>query len=230
MKKRKALQIIFIWEITIIFIVCKELIIPLAIISFLYAIHYTRLRYLYMKKKNANKRKSNVRSRSKKDLSKTLEVRTPTKKSEITGSRNYVETDQELTPYERSLVGLPISLDEVNDITGEDFENILFNRFKSMDFIVYYTPTSGDFGADLIIDLENTSVVVQIKRYNYKQGRTVGVKAVQEVLGAIIYYKADRGMVITNATYTNAARELAKSAKNIVLWDREDLKKNLNFY
>ncbi len=56
--------------------------------------------------------------------------------------------------------------------------------------------------------------VIQAKFYS----SPVGNKAVQEVVASIGMYKADKGIVITNNTFTPAAIELAK-ANNIELVD-----------
>ena len=60
--------------------------------------------------------------------------------------------------------------------------------------------------------------VIQAKFYSYP----VGNKAVQEVVASIGMYKADKGIVITNNTFTPAAMELAK-ANNIELVDGEKI-------
>ena len=62
--------------------------------------------------------------------------------------------------------------------------------------------------------------VVQAK---IQQG-SVGIKAVQEVTGAIGYYQANLGLVITNSKFTEPAKNLAASNK-IELWDRDNFKK-----
>jgi restriction system protein len=65
-------------------------------------------------------------------------------------------------------------------------------------------------------------IVVQAKRY---QG-TVGIKAVQEAVGAIKQYNCDRAMVVTNSYFSQEARTLA-NANGVKLWDRNELAKRL---
>ncbi len=57
----------------------------------------------------------------------------------------------------------------------------------------------------------------------------MGIKAVQEVASARPYYKANKAMVITTSRYSRNAVKLAEAC-NIVLWDGELLKKELNLY
>ena len=58
------------------------------------------------------------------------------------------------------------------------------------------------------------------------RGRTVGLAAVQQAAGARLHYGANRAMVVTNATFTPAARELA-ATNDVVLWDRDDIAREL---
>ena len=67
------------------------------------------------------------------------------------------------------------------------------------------------------------TVAVQAKRYN----STIGVKAVQEVIGSMAYYRTDVGLVVTNSYYSKNAVELAR-ANDVILWDREVLVRMMN--
>lgn len=75
-------------------------------------------------------------------------------------------------------------------------------------------------GADVVAYKDNEKYVIQVKFYN----NPVGNKAVQEVVGAIGMYKADKGIVVTNSTFTPSAVELA-NANNVELVDREKIEK-----
>lgn len=103
-------------------------------------------------------------------------------------------------------------------VTGEEFEIYLKDFFSKLGYEVEITKTSGDQGADLIIIKDSIKTVVQAKFYS----TTVGNKAVQEVVGAIKFYGADCGMVVTNSTFTKSAIDLA-SANNIELVDGQIL-------
>jgi len=73
-------------------------------------------------------------------------------------------------------------------------------------------------GADVIAYKDDIKYVIQVKFYN----NPVGNKAVQEVVGAIGMYKADKGIVVTNSTFTSSAVELA-NANNIELVDGDKI-------
>ena len=65
--------------------------------------------------------------------------------------------------------------------------------------------------------------MVQAKRYK----SNVGIQAVQEILGAQAYYKAQEAWVVTNSEYTKSAVALAHKS-NVRLLDRNDLIKLQN--
>lgn len=110
------------------------------------------------------------------------------------------------------------SIQEVDEMTGIEFEYFLFYKFRQRKYRVKTTPVSGDYGADLLLKKKREKIVVQAKRYQ----RDVGIAAVQEVIGSIAYYDADIGIVITNSYFTPNAINLAK-ANQVILWDRKRL-------
>lgn len=54
-----------------------------------------------------------------------------------------------------------MTLAEVDRLTGEQFELLLANLFTLMGYTVRTTPTTGDYGADLLLFNQNTLTVVQ---------------------------------------------------------------------
>ena len=113
-----------------------------------------------------------------------------------------------------------ISIDEIDSMTGHEFEYFLRDLFEKMGYRVEHTKLSADQGADLIIDKFGEKVVVQAKRSSHK----VSNGAIQEVSAAIKHYGADKGMVVATNEFTPSAIELA-SSNNIELTDRYELEK-----
>lgn len=109
---------------------------------------------------------------------------------------------------------------EVDKMTGERFEKYLAVLFKARGYQVKSTPTTGDFGADLILSSNDSKIVVQAKRYK----KNVGVKAIQEVVSAKSYYSANECWVVTNSNFTEPAKKLAAS-NQVKLIGRETLMK-----
>ncbi len=118
-----------------------------------------------------------------------------------------------------------IGINDIDNLDGLTFEKYLEVLFKNMGYKVIRTPYMQDYGADLILEKDNKKTVVQAKRYKSK----VGVKAIQEIVAAKGYYKADHAMVITNSHFTFNAKRLAKE-NNVELWDRKKLIKNIIQY
>jgi restriction endonuclease Mrr len=112
-----------------------------------------------------------------------------------------------------------IKSQNIHSMTGSQFELYLKKIFENLGFVVQLTAHTGDQGADLIIRNQNEKIAVQVKRYN----NNVGNKAVQEVVASVKHYDANRGMVVTNSRFTNAAKELA-SSNNVELIDGQQLK------
>ena len=106
----------------------------------------------------------------------------------------------------------------IDAMSGNQFEEFLCSLFAHEGYRVRRVGTSHDFGADLLLESRHGVIAVQAKRYD----GAVGIGAVQEVLGAIQYYQAERGIVVTNSTFTASARKLA-SRSDVELWDRERL-------
>lgn len=120
---------------------------------------------------------------------------------------------------------------EIDRMDGLLFEAYLEELFRNCGYKAKKTQGSGDFGADLIVHMENKKVVVQAKRYALNN--KVGLKAVQEVYAAARYYNADLCCVVTTSFYTQQAKILAGRC-DVQLIDREELiriieKKNVTF-
>ncbi len=107
-----------------------------------------------------------------------------------------------------------------NITTGTQFELYLVNLFKDLGYRAKHSGKSGDQGADLILKKGDYVYAVQAKYYTGKLSNT----PVQEIAGALKFYNANQGVVITNSEFTPGAEELAK-ANNVILIDGKDLKK-----
>lgn len=102
--------------------------------------------------------------------------------------------------------------------TGADFEQFIIGGLREAGLVVHDTPTSGDYGADLLFEYKGCRFAGQCKYYT----NSVGVQAVQEIIGALGYYQAGYGVVFTNASFTQQARNLAQ-ANGVLLLDGDAL-------
>ncbi|EPZ41273.1 restriction endonuclease [Alicyclobacillus acidoterrestris] len=108
---------------------------------------------------------------------------------------------------------------EIDEMTGEQFEEFMYFFFRKSGWDVKRTPHSSDYGADLLVKSpQGKTICIQLKRYS----KPVGVSAVQEVIAASKYYKTDDSMLITNSTLTRNAVRLAAES-DVHVWDRERL-------
>lgn len=110
--------------------------------------------------------------------------------------------------YEENLTRESISLipKKFTDISGSEFENLLYRLFIAMGYAVQKTGRVGDQGGDLVANMSGQRIVIQAKRYT----GTVGNDAIQQAVAAKKFYDCNRIMVVTNSSFTREAIELAK--------------------
>lgn len=97
---------------------------------------------------------------------------------------------------------------ELDQLSGVEFEEFLAGLFRAQGYAAELTPTSGDYGADLILCKDGRRIAVQAKRYI----GSVGVAAVQEALSGMAYYKCHTAWVIATGAFTPNALELAQKS------------------
>ena len=103
-------------------------------------------------------------------------------------------------------------------MTGNDFEQFCALVLQGNGYTTRVTPTSGDFGVDIIAEQSGITYAIQCKCYS----SDIGGDAVYQVAGGMKYYHANLGIVLTNRYFTRQAQELA-SGIGVVLWDRDSL-------
>ena len=104
---------------------------------------------------------------------------------------------------------------DLDRMGSETFAAYVAKLLAGQGYQVRLTPDGHDYGADLILERENTRIVVQTKR----QSEYVGVAAIQQVVAAKAMYGCAEAMVVTNTMYAQSALHLAQS-NQVVLWDR----------
>lgn len=97
---------------------------------------------------------------------------------------------------------------ELDKLSGVEFEEFLAGLFRAQGYAAELTPTSGDYGADLILSKDGQRIAVQAKRHI----GSVGVGAVQEALSGQAYYQCQTAWVITTGAFTANALELAQKS------------------
>ena len=113
------------------------------------------------------------------------------------------------------------------NISPIDFEGFIADLFRKMGYRVDLTSATGDYGADLIAAKEMNRIAVQVKRYNLNN--SVGAPVVQQTLGSMYKYNANKSILVTTSYFTKQAIEQARNAP-IELWDREKLYRLIDEY
>lgn len=108
---------------------------------------------------------------------------------------------------------------KAQNISGHQYEHLCANQLKKCGFSnVSVTRGSGDQGIDIIAYKNGRRYGVQCKYYT----GSVGNSAVQEAYAGAKYYNCDIAVVMTNSTFTKAAKELAEKTE-VELWERGKL-------
>lgn len=108
--------------------------------------------------------------------------------------------------------------------SGTDYEIFIEQILKNADFTVTRTPKTGDQGVDLVVQKNDKRIAIQCKYYS----KPVGNKAVQEVAAGKDFYNCNSACVVSNNSFTLAARKLASNL-NILLLNEDCLVEQLNF-
>lgn len=105
---------------------------------------------------------------------------------------------------------------KVKGATGYDYEKFIASYLKQKGFSrIKVTKKAGDYGVDVTAYKGRSKYAVQCKYYS----DTVGVDSVQQVVGGMVHYGCSRAMVVTNSSFSEPAKCLARE-NNVILWDR----------
>jgi len=109
----------------------------------------------------------------------------------------------------------------LQDLSPYEFEDAIAMLFKSQGYRnVKKTPSSRDYGADIIMEDKKTKYVVEVKKY--AKNNLVGRPLLQKLQGASDYYRATGMKFVTLGYYSNEAVNYAKKS-NIHLIDGDEL-------
>ena len=104
-----------------------------------------------------------------------------------------------------------------DDLLGENHVIHCESILREAGWNVEQTQASNDQGVDLIAQIEDLEVCIQCKRYS----NPVGNKAVQEVIAGKAFYNGTHAVVVSNAGFTKAAKNLAESADVLLISDTD---------
>lgn len=107
---------------------------------------------------------------------------------------------------------------KLNDLTGMEFEDLLYRLFKSMDYKVLRVEGEVDKVRCLILDLKDQKILLYAKR----ESNFIQDKDIDDALQAQINYNCNGTMFISISGFTKEALEMA-SSKNVGLITKERL-------
>ncbi|WP_110709245.1 restriction endonuclease [Salinicola sp. CR57] len=87
---------------------------------------------------------------------------------------------------------------------GSQLEQNILSLYKKLGYAVSETPTSGDFGIDIIAESSAIKIGIQCKDYQ----KEVGVDAIMQAHSGAKYYDCDHAIVIAKNGFTKAAQEM----------------------
>ena len=167
----------------------------------------------------------------------SIEIITETFGNSLFRNYNYLRdliikkhSENEENEFEQSLLSpkqynlqSDITIDDIDLLSGYEFEEFLSKLFNKLGYSSHLTPKSGDQGIDLVVEKNQRKYGVQVKCFSSK----VSNSAIQEVVAGIGHYNCDKGIVITNNYFTQSAIDLART-NSVILWDRDTLIKKMN--
>lgn len=106
----------------------------------------------------------------------------------------------------------------LSELSDEEFKRLMAYYFRHRGYTVETTPASGDRDADLIIAADDRRIAVLLKR----QDGPVGEGGVREALAGRAFYGTYEAWIVTNDTFTRAARHDAGVA-GVRLIDGDEL-------
>lgn len=127
--------------------------------------------------------------------------------------------------YKKMTESQEVSSYYFKDLSGADFEKLLYRLYEKIGYVVQLTGKTGDQGGDLVITKKGKKIVIQAKKYQ----DLVNNKAIQEAVAAKGIYNCDSSTVVTTSDFTDGALELAK-ANNVYLINGKKLKELLLYY
>ena len=111
---------------------------------------------------------------------------------------------------------------DIHHLNGHQFEGLVEQLVKKMGFIVAERKLTADGGVDILATsyepILEGKYVIQCKRYTHKVGESI----VRDLYGVVHSKNANKGILITNSTFTKKAIDFARN-KQLELIDGEKL-------
>lgn len=113
-----------------------------------------------------------------------------------------------------------IRLEHIDTMTGIAFERYVGQLLEFQGYKVSYTKVTGDFGVDIIAKRLGERYAVQTKRVS----SILNQEPIREVVAGMKRHNCTQSMVVTNRSFNQFAKTLARS-NDCTLVDRSELAK-----
>lgn len=104
-----------------------------------------------------------------------------------------------------------IDLDVINSMDGHLFENLITELLRKMGFVVEQTKKTGDGGIDMNAYSDKPIIsgryIIQCKRFS----TPISEPIIRDLYGVMTAEKANKGILITNSTFTSASIAFAEN-------------------
>jgi restriction system protein len=121
-------------------------------------------------------------------------------------------------------LGDATSVSRIDSLDGRASGRVLATVFAKLGFAVERTEDHDD-GTDLLLEKDGVRTAVRAEWAT----NPVRQEALQNVVASLADHGCDETMVVTNGSYTERARELARS-NHVTLWDGTDLARALTSF
>lgn len=152
-------------------------------------------------------------------------------KEKISFVKQYFENSPRLKPVNEikitDLTNIPfeqITITEIDKMSGFEFQYYVAEIFKRNGYKIIDVLKTHDSGVDVILEKNGIRFGIQTKRYSSE----VNSNAIKEIIAGLPVFDLQVGFVVTNSTFTKEAYLLANVCQ-IILWDRDQLVKEINF-
>ena len=131
----------------------------------------------------------------------------------VSGKLNADSHQKVLQEIERAVNNTTVDIGFTSNISPVEYEHFIADALEQNGWAVRLTKATGDQGVDIVAEKSGKRIAIQCKLYS----NPVGNAAVQEIIAGRTFENAQFAAVVTNNTYTLAAKQLAASAGVLLL-------------
>lgn len=106
-------------------------------------------------------------------------------------------------------------MDTIEKMKPREFEYFCSELYRSLGYKTKLTPSTNDYGRDIILKKDGKIIFVECKHYN--KNNLIGREICQKLLGSMNMFNADAGIIITTSDFHRNAIEVSTMVGNLQL-------------